>query len=141
MARAVVTKTNLRRTSKSIGIEGLDETLQNIANVLDKTSAEQLKGVYLKAGQVLRDRAKQNAPYRTGTLQGAIFAARGKPEKSNVLVGVNRKKAPHGILLEYGTSRMRPRPFFRPAITETRPQMTEIIVNGFMEAVEKGAES
>lgn len=142
MARSAISKVTIRKTG-NFSVEGLNQFYDNVERVLDRTSAENLKGVFMKAGMVLRDRAKANAPFRTGKLRNAIFAAPGNPDKPNVLVGVSRSKrktgappAPHGILIEYGTSKMQARPFFRPAITETKGQMAEIIITGFKKTIE-----
>lgn len=56
---------------------------------------------------------------KSGNLSNSIYRAY-SPEKSGDAVKVyrvswNKAKAPHGHLLEYGTSRMRARPFIRPA--------------------------
>ncbi len=142
MARSAITKPQLRKAG-DLTISGLDEILDNLANVIDKTAAEILKGVFMDAGKVLRDRAKANAPVRTGLLRSAIFAAPGRPDKSDVLVGVSRSKrktgapsAPHGVLIEFGTVKMTARPFFRPAIDSTKSQMGKIIIDGVRQTIE-----
>lgn len=129
MARSAVTKPQLRK-SGDLTIEGLDKILDNLDNVLNKTRAEELKGVFMDAGKVLRDRAKANAPVRTGLLRSSIFAAEGKPDKADVVVGVSHKTAPHGHLVEYGTVKMSARPFLRPAITSSKAQVGSIIITG-----------
>ena len=142
MARSAITKPQLRKAG-DLTISGLDGILDNVNNILNKTRAEELKGVFMEAGKVLRDRAKANAPVRTGLLRSAIFVAPGKPDHADVIAGVSRSKkktgapsAPHGLLIEYGTVKMSSRPFFRPAITETKDTMGKIIITGVRQIIE-----
>lgn len=69
--------------------------------------------------QVLYDEAKGRVPVQTGTLRESIYRAY-SPELSKEASKVyriswNRTKAPHGGLIEFGTSRMAARPFIRPS--------------------------
>lgn len=65
------------------------------------------------------NRAKELAPYRTGTLRRSIASEPG-PGKMEVTIGTDVEYAPY---LEFGTSRMSPRPYLRPAIEETLPEI------------------
>lgn len=67
------------------------------------------------------NRAKELAPYRTGTLRRSIGSEPG-PGKFEVTIGTDVEYAPY---LEFGTSRMSPRPYLRPAIEETLPSIGE----------------
>lgn len=67
----------------------------------------------------MQSEVKSRVPVDTGTLQSAIYRVY-SPEKSTDQVKVyrvswNNKKAPHGHLVEYGTSRAAAQPFMRPA--------------------------
>ena len=60
--------------------------------------------------------AKRNAPVDTGRLRSSItHEVGGDPEGIVARVGTNVEYAPH---LEYGTSRMKARPFLRPALQQ-----------------------
>lgn len=70
---------------------------------------------------VIYEAARTNAQAnkKTGLLQDSIYRVY-SPEKSNdeskmYRISWNKKKAPHGHLLEYGTSRAPAYPFMRPA--------------------------
>ena len=69
----------------------------------------------------------------TGTLKNAVYQAYSRDNsgdgKATYHISVNKKKAPHWHLLEYGTSRMAARPFIRPTYTA--------VVNEAMEATKK----
>lgn len=126
-------KSELKR---ALRFEGMDEIISNISNVIDRTNGKEVKEVYLKAGMTLRNKARDNAPVVTGKLRESIFAARGDQGKSNVLVGVNYKIAPHAHLVEYGTVKTEKHPYLRPAITESASEMRNIIVSGLQRIIE-----
>lgn len=60
----------------------------------------------------------------TGKLKGAIYQAFVEKESGNgravYRISWNKKKAPHGQLLERGTSKMAARPFIRPSYDAKR---------------------
>jgi HK97 gp10 family phage protein len=88
--------------------------------------------------KVMYDEAKNNVPVKTGTLKEAIYRVY-SPEKSTdtrktYRISWNRKKAPHGHLIEFGTSRAPAYPFIRPAfdhigraIAEGNRRMKEVL--------------
>ena len=57
----------------------------------------------------------------TGNLAGSVYRAnvpeQTSGEKVTYRVSWNKKKAPHGHLLEFGTAHMAARPFIRPALS------------------------
>lgn len=140
----------LTAAHKAFKVEGLAELQANVNKIIKRTSAEKLKEVFLHGAKVVRDEAKELAPVRTsklqrlpppGVLKAAIFAAPGDPRKSDALAGVSMKSAakggaPHAMLVEYGTSKMEPQPFMRPAIAAARPAVARIIADGIREAIE-----
>ncbi len=129
-----------RTAQKALRFEGMDEILQNLSNVIDKTTGKAVKEVYLKAGLRLRDQARSRVPVKTGALKEAIFAARGDENKPNVLVGVNYKKAPHAHLIEYGTVRAPAHPYLRPAVSASADEMRRIIESGLRRIIEDAAD-
>ena len=73
---------------------------------------------------VIYDEVKLNAEKnkRSGTLYNAIYRVY-SPEKSTdtsklYRVSWNKRRAPHGHLLEFGTSRAPAHPFLRPALSK-----------------------
>jgi HK97 gp10 family phage protein len=82
---------------------------------------------------------------KTGLLQSAIYRVY-SPEKSTddqktYRVSWNKKKAPHGHLIEFGTSRAPAFPFVRPAfdhiqaaIDAGRARMAQRLADGVVEA-------
>lgn len=73
--------------------------------------------------QVIYDEAKLNAAshIKTGKLHGAIYRAFSKERSTTTAktyrISWNKSKAPHGHLLEFGTSRAPAYPFIRPAFS------------------------
>lgn len=74
--------------------------------------------------KVLYDEVKLNAsPPRlgrvTGNLENSIYRVYSPERSGDALktyrISWNKKKAPHGHLIEFGTSRMAAKPFVRPA--------------------------
>lgn len=93
---------------------GLDKLL---ANVDDKVL---VSGVAASA-RIFYDDAKVNASkhFKTGTLYSAIYRVyskqRSAPGRIVYEVSWNHRRAPHGHLIEFGTSRAPAYPFIRPA--------------------------
>ncbi len=145
MAKSAVTLPSLKKT----GIAGIREMRDTIGHIISKTEGEALKVIFREAAELLKSALIQNAPgpskgnkrFPAGTLKAGIFIADGPGTKPNVLVGVGRKRgaAYLGIWNEFGTVKMRPNPFFRKSINQTKPAMAQIIAHGIRDAVEKAA--
>ncbi len=97
---------------------------KKVAAELDKITKAAEKSVRPAAqegAQVFYDRMKGNVPVKTGKLKSAVYQVYSQENSDNSRatyhISVNKKKAPHWHLLEYGTSRMAARPFIRPTYT------------------------
>jgi HK97 gp10 family phage protein len=110
----VTTKTNFNDARIQ---EGLDRLLQ-------KAQTEVVISGAAAMARVIYDAVKANtATMRaTGTLDRSIYrtlsADRSDPDKAVYHVSWNKRTAPHGHLLEFGTSRMPAKPFIRPAMAQ-----------------------
>lgn len=94
---------------KLVGMEALRRQMEALAAAPDDMTA-----TYLKVGQNLEADMKARAPLGpTGNLRRSIHT---KQYAEVVVVAVDRKVAPHAGLVEFGTSKMTPRPYFRPAV-------------------------
>jgi HK97 gp10 family phage protein len=161
MARAAVGKVALRKQG-AFTVDGYNESIDKVNRILDGMQSDNLKGTFLKGAMLIRDKAKQNAPYgkdrKSGFhLKDAIFAAPGATDKSDALVGVSRSRrktghpaAPHGLLVHEGTKerqtkkganrgKVNANPFFKRALAETKDQVGQIIITGLKNVMETAA--
>lgn len=148
MPRSAVTLPSLKKS----GIAGIPELRAQLAQVIDKASAEGLKDVFFEAGMVLYERlhsdisthspSKGNKAFPAGALLRGLFITRGKPGKPNVMVGISGRDGANylGIWLEHGTYKQSPQPFFRPAVLAARPEMAQIIATGIKDAVDEATQ-
>lgn len=147
--RRLFTKPSLQGKGK-FAIYGLPELFNKLNALGSVVEEEPVYSLLMRGGAIpLRDKARANAPYdpkrRRGVhLRDAIIAAYGDDSRSrsgpNVMAGVDRKKAPHWAIVEYGTSRFVgrsfdplfgfsvererrniARPYWRPAVAEMKP--------------------
>jgi HK97 gp10 family phage protein len=148
MSRAAVTLPAYRKTS----IEGIQEIRARIAAIIDHLSPEHIKDICMEAGTILYDElratvpgpSKGNEAFPAGTLRDGVFIGRGDPRKPNIQVGISNKPslgkqgaATLAGWLEYGTVKMEPEPFFRPAVASTKPEMAFIIGDGLQHILEE----
>jgi len=101
--------------SMSIKIDSKDveDELKKIKNLMEKIVPSELE----KLGQDIEKEAKRIVPVRTGFLRSSIYHK--KTGKLTLEVGAS---APYAIYVEYGTSRMSPKPYLRPAIMKYFPK-------------------
>jgi HK97 gp10 family phage protein len=86
----------------------------------------------LKVRRVSNPAAIFGVPVRTGNLQSAI--KKSVAVQFNKIIGkvwVDQKMAPYAKYVEYGTSKMAPRPFFRQAKDLNEKTVREIIGRGY----------
>lgn len=153
MARRVVTP-----KGRAVRLIGLNKVYEQMEAVINRTTAPEVKRIYMGAALVLRDEARDLAPllkkatkgHVPGLLKKAIFAAYGDPSKASVIVGVNYKIAPHAHMIEFGTGprtdskghnrgSVPAQPFMRPALTASRTKCVAIITEGLRNLIEKAS--
>ena len=86
--------------------------LERAAGELDRDAKKEMR----KLGGKVRTSIRQKTPRQTGALRKSIRTKSGKDERG-YFVQIYTTKF-YGKFLEFGTSKMSPRPFFRPAISE-----------------------
>ena len=82
------------------------------------------------------------APFvQSGKLRDAIYQAYIEKESSYLRatyrISWNKKAAPHGHLIENGTSRMAARPFLRPSYDAVRSEAIRAVNDKLKEAIKK----
>ena len=144
MARSAVTKGQLQKVSFEVGVTGLDEINQNIAERLDRMTGMQAKKIWMRAALAIVREIRDNIHSITGRLSSGIFAVYGTKNKPNVLVGVSlggRGKSPHGWVVEHGHAlvawghrllgrEVPAHPYFKTGVKSARPVAAAIIVEG-----------
>lgn len=146
ISRHVLNKT-AREVFSLSGVEELNARIALILKKADKGAGDELKDVYLKAMSHLVNEAKQSVAFNSDNrdpdhvhVRDAIFMAKGDPSKPNVIAGVNSKKAPHWIFLEFGTVKQTARPFLRPAFQATKGLMAAQIIEGLKQFIDDHSE-
>jgi HK97 gp10 family phage protein len=96
------------------------DTFARLDKYADRVKGEVLIAGAAAAAKVFYDEVKARAPVNAGTLRDSIYRVFAKDSstdaRKNYEIGWNRKKAPHGHLVEFGTVKMAARPFLRPAL-------------------------
>lgn len=142
-------------------ITGLDALLGKLESIQYETKFKGGRFALRKAAQVIREAAKQNAMQldddgtgrsiaqniverwsskrfkATGDLGFRVgVAGRAVTQKSNPDQGAG-SPTPHWRLLEFGTSKMRARPFLRPALEQNTGAATDEFVNQYGKAIDR----
>ncbi len=118
----------------SVDIKGLDELERRIKSLRSALEAKEVEGILVEGARIIRDDAKRRAPLGpTGNLRRGVKAKKGKRRGkmySTAFAAMDWKVAPHAYLVEYGTSKMRARPYFRPAIDSMKDQVRQTVQAG-----------
>jgi HK97 gp10 family phage protein len=118
----------------NIEVLNLNEAVRAYKGVEEAFGATPLKECLMPIAKRVRDYAKglvRVGPSPEGAhLRDNIFAAPGKEGLASVIVGVDRKKAPHAHLVEFGHGGKHPappRPFLRPALAAVRSAAKQVM--------------
>ena len=105
---------------------------EELADKLKRYSSKaetQLEKAILKGALMVEGSAKRHSPVDTGYLRGSITHQFYKNAyEPYALVGTNTEYAPYQ---EYGTSKMSPQPFLRPAFDENIEEIQRNIKEAF----------
>ena len=103
---------------------------EQITAEIEKKAMDRLE----KAGEVVAAKARRSVPVRSGKLRDTIRVTRLKDDpKLNIRVYAgNRIKggAFYAHMVEYGTVKMKPRPFLRPALNSSKAEIMAILGAG-----------
>lgn len=121
-------------------ITGMDQTNRMMMELPDKVERNIIKKAQREAGKIAQAAMQRNVPKRTGRLEMSIAVSgrRAQQHEAKTHIGPKKfsaaQKKKNGItysatryahLVEYGTRKMRARPYARPAWDQTRDQMLE----------------
>ena len=121
-------------------IEGILETTSKLKQLSDSLKGKAMSNNLLKQAQMIADDARDRAPLGpTGNLKRSLHA-RLLDDKLRfpkvAIAAVDRRIAPHGGLVEFGTSRAPAHPYFRPAVDAHANKVLSNIKNGAKKLIE-----
>ena len=128
------------------GVPQMKATFLAVGNALNDKTPE-VKAVILPPCQTAMDRARELAPIlakpipgvQPGMLRASIYATLGRSTYRGVLMTADKKIAYYAPWVEYGTSKMQARPYFRPAITQMQGTYLGDIAPGVQKLIEDAA--
>src|SRR5262245_57422587 len=143
-------------TKLTVQISGMGEFEKNASEVVRLINSEEMQTRLLPGAMLVRDIAKRLVNFGPGDkthLRDALFATKGKRAKGlvgslaamagftedvTVIAGVDRKKAPHAHLVEYGHGGPHAAPaypYLRPAASAARPGIITVTQNAVRETL------
>jgi HK97 gp10 family phage protein len=120
------------------GVDELRRTFEKAGLALDDKNAA-VKDVLIDPCDRAMAHARSLIHDVTGTLSAAVYTTKGGPKQRGILMGVRKKKAYYAGFVEFGTSKMAPKPFFRPALLAMHPTFVSDIAPGIKKIVESAA--
>ena len=150
----------------SIQVTGMPELQRILSELPDKIQMKFVKHGMKAAGKILLDGVKRRVPVRSAALKESIVLRAMRPKKrrfgfkvetptreelakfqptpeemKNVMVN----EGYYPMVLEYGSARMKAKPYLRPAMDELTPEMIQIFTEDLQASVagimSKGATS
>jgi len=112
----------------TVRITGVDKVIAKV-KVLQGLYPTQVDSALMYGATCIEGRAKEICPVDTGRLKGSITTHAGETEDGNrheVCVGTNVEYAPY---VEFGTRKMNPKPYLRPAFDETKESAVQRIAD------------
>ncbi len=123
--------------SLKIKIEGLDELDKAIRKLPQNIQKRVLKGALRAGGRVIVKDAKQRVPVDSGTLKKSIVVVTGRSKEGALMFVTTKSSAFYSHLIEFGTSKMRPQPFLRPAFDNTQEEVIQAIGDKLADGIVK----
>jgi len=110
-----------------VEIDGLEDLTQDFRKLAKAFSPDQIEKAALEGAEVIRAQAEKNAPRGpTGNLKDAqIKRTLSKGKITSAVAATDRVKAPHGYLVEKGTSHSKAQPYFRDAVCSKSREAAE----------------
>jgi len=125
-----------------VDLSGQEELLKNMDNLSVELKNKVKEEAIIEAAEFVRDIAKEKAPVDTGFLRENIIVQ--VVENNNIVteakVGPNRS-AFYGAIVEYGSKKMKKKPYLRPAYDENLDKINEIISRRIQEGIDKAVKN
>jgi len=118
---------------------GLAELSANI-DALNKRLSAAIPEIVMQAALVVEQEIRQRAPVDTGKLVRSLDAKASRREASASATVQIERSGPDGtehyaIFNEFGTSKMRAQPFFRPGVEAARSRVDELMTQEILKTV------
>nr|WP_208461157.1 HK97-gp10 family putative phage morphogenesis protein [Clostridium botulinum] len=112
-------------------LDGLDELIRKVQD-MGRAGTMIENRALKKAGELIVEEAKNNVPFRKGKLKEGLKVSGVRKKNGNkfVLAGIQKgdnSKIFYGKFLEFGTSKMKARPFMGPAYESKKEEAKEVI--------------
>lgn len=112
-------------------LDGMDNLIRKIED-MGKAGTRIENKALKKAGELIVEEAKNNVPFRKGKLKEGLKVSGVRKKNGNkfVLAGIQKgdnSKIFYGKFLEFGTSKMKARPFMGPAYESKKEEAKEVI--------------
>jgi HK97 gp10 family phage protein len=112
-------------TMQWAGVKEMMQCLNN-AGVKINDKDPDIKAIILPPAQAMIANAQNLAPiadkkygkYQPGTLRRSLIATPGPATQKGIFIVARKRIAPYAPYVEFGTSKMSPSPFFRPALLQ-----------------------
>ena len=129
-----------------ISIEGFEEVNKKLVEAAKKLEPDVAEPILLYKGATpIADKIRSLTPRGpTGNLISSVVAKklrRAGEHPAPSIAAIDYRRGPHAHLLEYGTSKMRPHPFFRQGYEASIDQAPESVLNELAKEIEKGFEA
>ena len=131
----------MTRLGVGIQVEGLEDLNRRLQDLSKGLGPDVVEPILLKGAESIADAVRQRTPIGpTGNLRRSITAKtlrRHGFSAAPSLAAINFKLGPHAHLLEFGTVKMKARPFFQPTAESKLPEVSEQIINDLLRVTEE----
>lgn len=133
-----------RRGGGGVQVVGLEDLRTTLETVMPREANAILRRTVTRVAATVRDDMRANAPQAQGTLRKAIRSRRerGRPGQQVAAVWIThgrnvRHDAWYWLFSEFGTVKMPPNPFIKPAVERARSRMDETYRQEFWHQFER----
>ena len=129
------------------GLDSLQENLSRLPEDLEAAITQGLEEAAAQAVNYIEDEISNSYPpasfpgeppaTRTGTLKRSVRIESVEPMRVTIAAGGSGTMAPYASWLEFGTSKMAPRPFIQPMIQVLMPEIGNILLESVNQQTEK----